>query len=102
MSSKTLNKRMTKKRSVKNTSRQKQKQMHNYLLGGGKYTKDKNMQNAYTEVFNVSPPDAALHWLKEAHKEKPNEKDIEEFIEKLETSGRLLKEVQTDIEKLIE
>lgn len=109
MSSKTLNKRITNKRitkkriikkiSVKNTTRQKQKQMRNYL-GGGKYTDDENFKNAYTEVNNVSAPTDALYWLEEAHKEHPDETDIKKLIKKLTKSGKLLTEAQERIEEL--
>ena len=41
-----------------------------------------------------------MHWLKEVQKTNPDDKDISELIQKLEKSGRLLKEAQKDIEDI--
>jgi hypothetical protein len=95
MSSKTSNKR----RGVKNTTKKNKKHRRKYS-GGGKYDNDQNFRKAYREIYNVNAPDAAVHWLKEVQKTNPDDKDISELIQKLEKSGRLLKEAQKDIEDL--
>ena len=95
MPSKTSNKR----RGVKNTTKKNKKHRRKYL-GGGKYDNDQNFRKAYREIYNVNAPDAAVHWLKEVQKTNPDDKDISELIQKLETSSRLLKESQRGIEDL--
>ena len=72
----------------------------NKNLGCGKYTNDINFTRAYREVFNLYEPDAVVYWLGEVKKSNPEDEDISELIQKLETCGRLLKEAKKRIDDL--
>ena len=93
MLSKTLNKRK-KLRGLKNTKKHKRK-----YLGGGKYSDNDSFNHAYREIYNVNPPDAAVYWLGEVQKTNPDT-NISKIKQKLETSGKLLKEAQKEIEEI--
>lgn len=85
-------------RGGKKTKKHHKKQMRNYL-GGGKYTHDENFNNANRVMYQQ--PDAAVYWLTRAKDNHPEDDEIDELIERLETSQKLLNDVQKRIDELV-
>jgi len=98
MPSKTLNKRK-RLRGAKNATKKTKKHTRKYL-GGGKYNENDNFYKAYRAIYSVDAPTAAVHWLKEFHKEHKHDSKILELIDNLEHSGELLDDAKRDMEKL--
>ena len=78
----------------------RRKQTRSYL-GGDKYARDENLQNAQKELPSSSKLEDGLYWLEKASEDHGNPADIEELVNKIKQSIDLVDEVNTKLENLL-